>query len=256
MRAHREHTKTTHTKAKQAVAAAVALVTLILGAGTAHAARRGTGTATPVSVYDRFAFEFEVVIDAGPDAVSVASTGTYVEPGAQDCEATVSFGPRIELTRRAVVIEKSTWVDEGRGLKKAPRRDFDWETECPSSAGFWQNLPFDFPTFLPGTTEQRDGIAVEHVDLADEIGSFTGESANIQAERASIWRSKKHDVVVGLDFLMHGSSEDACRRLLEMSPDQPSTPTCTIAIRLDVSQINDHDIVIRPGRGSKPVTRA
>jgi hypothetical protein len=153
-----------------------------------------------------------------------------------------------------VVIRDSVWIDEGHGLEKARPRDFDWEAECPSSPEFWTHLPFgDATRGMHGTTEKRGDINVEHVDLTEladgaaKLG-FAGDlPAEITVERASVWRSARHGVIVGLDFAVQGHSEAACRELLEQDVDDNAPSSCAMTIRLDVTRINDPDVTIKGG---------
>jgi hypothetical protein len=208
-------------------------------------------------VFERFAFELEVRLAIGDNAeVAIASEGRFVGPGAQDCTATASLGPGVEFRRRAVVIRDSRWIDEGDGLDKARSRDFDWEDECPSSSKFWADFPFvGSPRSLHGSTEKRGGIKVEHIDLSAvddvrDIGIIDDVTSDVTVERASVWRSKRQGIVVGLDFSVQGNSEDTCRKILEQEVGNAVPSTCAMTIRLDLTRINDPDVTIRGGRGS------
>jgi hypothetical protein len=74
--------------------------------------------------------------------------------------------------------------------------------------------------------------------------------AGVAADRASIWRSKRHGAVVGLDFAVRGASEDICREILQQEVGDAVPSSCAMAIRLDLTRINDHDVAIHGGRGA------
>ena len=235
----------------------VAVVAFGLATGPASAGAADSKSGTPPAAFKRFQFEFEMGVSVGSDGPSITmlTTGSYVGPKSQECEATASFGPGIEVTRRAVVIGRSTWIDDGRGLKKAKSRDFDWIDECPSSPTFWADLPFgDFPPGLHGETEMRGGVAVEHFDLTEIAGAVTtlieDFPPDVTPERMSLWLTKRDGVVVGLDIAMRGTSESTCRTLLELDGDEAAPASCLMTIRLDVTRINDHELTIKGGRGA------
>jgi hypothetical protein len=100
----------------------------------------------------------------------------------------------------------------------------------------------------------RGGQAVEHIDLANVVDAKLSVSdeltKDITVERASIWRTKHHGVVMGLDFAVRGGSEDACRAILEQDHTESAPSSCAMTIRLDVTRINDDGVKIHGGRGS------
>ena len=166
MRATHDHA---HTTRRVFGALAFIVATTLVTAAPAIAADHAKSK-TPLTAYKRFAFEFEAVVatNDGDSGLTVSTEGVYVRPRSLDCEAKVSFGPGLELSERAVVIGKTTWIDEGRGLKKDPHADFEFEDQCASSPKFWEGFPFDdLPNQLHGTVETRDGVTVERVDLTE-----------------------------------------------------------------------------------------
>jgi hypothetical protein len=231
------------------------LALAVSGASVASSTAAGASKATtPLTAYKSFAFEFEAVVsgDGGP-SVSIATKGHYVRPQSQDCEATVSLGG-FELTHHAVVIGRSTWLDDGDGLKKVKRGKFDFEDQCASSPAFWDDFPFDIPASVHGTSETRDGVDVEHVDLTEVIGAvgdlISDAPSDVTVERAGIWRDKHNGVVIGLDLALRGSSPDTCHELLELEGSDVAPQTCSMTVRLDLSRFNDRKLDVRAGRGS------
>jgi hypothetical protein len=257
MRASRLHSSTT---SRLFCALVITIAVLFGSAGSAVGVGRDkSDSRNPMDIYDRFAFELEISVDAGVNgpALTLANRGSFVGPGAQDCETTYTFGPGIDVTQRAVVIGRSVWIDDGDGLEKVSRRDFDWESECPSSARFWDEFPFvNFPGGLPGTPETRDGIKVEHVDLAAVItrvfdgDDLPGLPTGLIADRASIWQTKRQEVIVGLDIALRGESEDTCRAMLELDVDDVAPASCKMNVRLDITRVNDRDVTIKGGRSA------
>jgi hypothetical protein len=259
MRAHQHHSSTAR---RALIAAIVGVVTFVVAVtitvGPASARDSSSEPSSPVSAFRSFAFELEVALTVGDGGeVTVSTRGSFVRPDAQDCEATAAFGPGVSVHRRAVVIGSSTWIDDGHGLEKSRPRDFDWEGECPSSREFWADFPFgDVPRGVHGTTQPRGGIEVEHIDLADTADAVTklGFGSDLPPdttfERASVWRSARHRVIVGLDFAVQGHSEAACREILEQEINDPAPSSCAMTIRLDLTRINDPDTKIKGGRGA------
>jgi hypothetical protein len=252
MRARHDHARTARRAfCALAVVAAPSLVAGSAGADTGNASK----PKTPLTAFESFAFEFELTLSDGSDTTtfSMHLEGLAKGPRAQDCEATVSFGS-LDVTRRAVVVGNAVWIDDGDGLKKATRRDFDWEGECPSSPEFWADFPFEFPGDLQGTTETRDGHALERVDLLPIMSSLppfiAGVPDDVDVERAIVWQSKRHDFLVGLDLAFGGHSEATCREVLELDADETAPATCSMSIRLDLSRFDDEKIKVSGGRGS------
>jgi hypothetical protein len=150
-------------------ALAVVVATTLVFVAPANAAGRGAPK-TPLDAYKRFAFEFEVAVVTkdGEPGLTVSTEGVYVRPRSQDCEAKVSFGPGLELSERVVIIGNTTWIDEGDGLKKDRHGEFEFEDQCASSPKFWEEFPFGtLPSGIHGTTETRDGVAVERIDFTE-----------------------------------------------------------------------------------------
>jgi hypothetical protein len=243
------------------VALAVVAATTLLTAAPAVAGRDGSKSETALTAYKRFAFEFELAV-ATPDedpAFRLATNGVYVKPNSQDCEVTASFGSLIGFTQRSVVVGKKTWFDDnGRGLKPADRRDYDFESQCPSSAEFWEGFPFnDLPPNVHGTAETRGGIAAERLDVTGIFDSVFSSGlvddlpSDVTAERAVLWRAKHDGVVVALDMALRANSSDTCREVLELDPGVTAPATCLMTIRFDLSRFDDRTIEVRGGSGSK-----
>ena len=74
----------------------------------------------------------------------------------------------------------------------------------------------------------------------------------VTAQRAVIWQAKRHNVVVGLDLAFTGNSEETCRKMLEQDPGTPATATCSMSIRLDLSNFNHSKV--NPPSGTKKKT--
>jgi hypothetical protein len=245
-------------------ALAVVVATTLVTAAPVGAAAGDTKSKTPLTAYKRFAFEFEVVVstDERATGLKISTEGVYVRPRAQDCEARISFGPGLELSERVVVIGNTTWVDEGDGLKKDPHANFEFEDQCASSPKFWDGFPFDdFPRQARGTTETRDGVAVERLDLTEVFDSvFTSGiigtvPSDVMAERAVIWRAKRSGYVVGLDLALRGSSAETCREVLELDADDVAPSTCTMTVRFDLSRFDDPKLQVRAGGSKQHVNR-
>jgi hypothetical protein len=261
MRAIHDHSRTVR---RMLGALAVMAATTLVTAAPAGAAASDTRSETPLTAYKRFAFEFEVVVstDERDTGLKISTDGVYVRPRAQDCEATVSFGRGLEVSERVVVIGKTTWVDEGAGLKKDPHANFEFEDQCASSAKFWDGFPFDdFPAQARGTTETRDGIAVERVDLTQGFdgvfasGIIGTVPSDVTAERAVIWRAKRSGYVVGLDLALRGSSAETCREVLELDTDDVAPSTCMMTVRYALSRFDDPKLQVRAGRSEASVNR-
>jgi len=248
MRATRDHAR----RARRVFGAvAIVVATLLVTSAPGGASRTSK---TPLDAYKRFAFEVEVGVsrDAGP-SITVSTKGVYVRPHSQDCTATVSIGQGLSVSQHAVMIDDALWVGEGHGrLKpKSNRHAFKFEDQCASSPGFWKDFTFDHDPGIQGTTETRDGIAVEHLDLTDVIEAVRGlvgdMPSDVSAERASIWWSKHDHVVVGVDLALHAGSPDTCQTLLHIDVATSAPPTCTMTIRFDLSRFDDPKLEVRPG---------
>jgi hypothetical protein len=239
-------------------ALAVVVATTFVAVAPANAAGRGA-TKTPLDAYKRFAFEFEVAVitnDGGP-GLTVSTEGVYVRPRSQDCEAKVSFGPGLELSERVVIIGNTTWIDEGDGLKKGRHEEFEFEDQCASSRKFWEEFPFaSLPSGIHGTTETRDGVAVERIDFTEIFDTvFTSGLVDdlppdVTAERALVWRVKQSGMVVGLDLALRANSPETCRDILDLDATDTAPPTCSMTIRFDLSRFDDPKLEVRAGRGS------
>ena len=241
-------------------ALAVVAATAFMTTAPAYAGGRDAKSADPLTAYKRFAFEFEIAVattDSGP-AFTLATNGVYVAPKSQDCEVTASFGAGMEISQHAVVVGKKTWLDDnGRGLKPVTRREYDFESQCPSSADFWEDFPFDeLPANVHGTAETRSGVAVERIDLTELFDTlFTSGLVDdlppdVAAERAVVWRAKRGGVVIALDMALRANSADTCREILELDAGETAPSTCLMTIRFDLSRFDDSKIEVRAGRGS------
>ena len=256
MRATHDHA---HTARRLLGALAVVVATTLVSAAPAVSADDRAKSKTPLAAYKRFAFEFEAVVatnDGSSSGLTISTDGVYVGPRSQDCAATVSFGPGLELSEHVVVIGKKLWIDEGHGFKTGRHGDFEFEGQCPSSPKFWAGFPFaDLPSQLHGTAETRDGVAVERVDLTaifDTVftsGVVGNLPSDVTAERALLWRTKHDGFVVGLDLAMRGNSADTCREMLEVDADAVAPATCTMTVRFDLSRFDDPKLTVR-ARGS------
>jgi hypothetical protein len=168
----------------------------------------------------------------------------------------VSLGKGIQVSQHAVMIGNATWVAMGNAQprRKRSRDAFEFEDQCASSRGFWDALPFDAAPGVHGVVETRGGIAVEHFDLVnvlDAVKPFIDDlPPDVTVERASIWRSKHDDVVVGLDIALHASSPDTCHDMLDLDLTETAPSECTMTIALTLSQFDDPKLAVRPGRGS------
>jgi hypothetical protein len=244
MRAPHDHI---HTARRVCSALAVVVATTLIAVAPANAAGGGAPK-TPLDAYKRFAFEFEATVatNGGEAGLKVSTEGVYVRPRSQDCETKVSFGPGLELSERVVVIGNTTWIDEGRGLKKDHGDNFEFEDQCASSPKFWEGFPFGtLPNSIHGTTETRDGVAVERIDLTEIFdtvftsGIVAGLPSDMTAERALIWREKHNGIVVGLDLVLRGNSAETCREVLELDTNTDAPPTCSMSVRFDLSRFDD-----------------
>jgi hypothetical protein len=242
MRANHDHVRT----ARRAAAALTVVAATVLAAG-APASAYSDGSKTPLDVYKRFAFTFEVTVNTNEAEapLTVSTKGIYVGPRSQDCKATVSLGQGLQVSQHAVIIGKATWVGVGHGpMKRNTGRDaFKFADQCASSRAFWNDFPFKPDPEVHGPKETRGGIAVEHIDLTqvlEDLGPFVDDlPADVTAERASIWRSKHGHVVVGVDIAIHATSSETCHDLLDLDATETAPSACSMAIQFDLSRIDD-----------------
>jgi hypothetical protein len=247
-----------HTARRVLGALAVVVATTLMFVAPANAAGGGAPK-TPLGAYKRFAFEFEVAVTTSnsESALTVSTKGVYVGPRSQDCKATVSLGAGFRVTQRAVIIGDAIWVGKGNGdlKRKSGRHAFEFEDQCASSPGFWDEFSFGPGIGLQGTTETRGGIAVEHIDFTEVFGTLSGLvedlPPDVTAERASVWRSKHDNVIVGLDIALRADSSDSCRDMLDLDATDAAPPTCSMTIRLDLSRFDDPKLDVHAGQTAK-----
>jgi hypothetical protein len=226
-------------------------VILVFAIGSpAWARSAGPHGKSPLEATDGFAFT-SAVSAAGSDgapAVVMELEGKYVRPGRQDCTARISLGPTLQTSSRAVVVDPIVWIDDGDGLRRASREDFDWEDLCPSSADFWKGLDTQTFATLKGTPDTINGMATQRIDLTGVAGSAAALVSDVPAgvtfERVMIWRTRRSGMMVGADIKMAGSSAPTCAQMLGSSDTAVVPTSCSVTVTFQLSQVNDRRLEV------------
>jgi len=238
----------------------VALLTIAAApAGAAKAAKKST-TPTPIEALDSFAFTFVLsVVGAGTGALTsltLNTEGTYTDPSNQDCSVTASLGS-IKIEQQAVIVGKKTWIDDGSGLEPAKAGDFDFASQCLSDPSFWEDFNLTKTGGLVGTTETKNGIKVEHLDLSgaldqlSDLGLFDDLPDDVTVNTLQAWRASKGGWIAGVDISLTASENATCNEILGDEIPVTLLAPCTVKVAFEVLRPNDKTIKITAPKSGK-----
>ena len=255
----RRGTRASTRLATVAVVLVASLLTIAASpAGAAKAAK--SKPPTPIEALDSFAFKFVLsVVGAGTGALTsltLNTEGTYTDPSNQDCSVTASLGS-IKIEQQAVIVGKKTWIDDGSGLAPAKAGDFDFASQCLSDPSFWDDFNLTKTGGLVGTTETKNGIKVEHLDLSgaldqlSDLGLFDDLPDDVTVNTLQAWRASKGGWIAGVDISLTASENATCNEILGDEIPVTLTAPCTVKVAFDVLRPNDKTIKITAPKSGK-----
>jgi hypothetical protein len=176
-------------------------------------------------------------------SIDVTSTGIYRRPGTQDCTTHMTLGP-LEMSEHVRVVDSKIWVDDGDGWYRGTSDDYVGQVVCGSSPVFWRTMAVPTPAKGLGTRETIDGIQAERTEVSpSKAGGLAGVVAG-GAPRAAVWRSLRHDILIGFEVSTSAASEAACHELLGMFSDAFTPSTCSTSMSFHMTRLNDDSIRI------------
>jgi hypothetical protein len=209
--------------------------------------------ASPTRALKSFAFSTEMTVAGGDSTgptVSIQVKGLFEAPSSSDCRVSFNIGG-FRYRERAVVLADRVFVDDGDGLRRAKRSDFDFAALCASDPGYWDDFP-TLPRAAHGAPATRNGIKAEHFDLRDSVDSFShflgdNRAADLTVDQADLFLAAEGRWPVAVDVRLSGGSDEACAAIAGTDGASGVTLTapCSVSHSVELSRPNDATIKVR-----------